>query len=225
MLAALDTAGVADNTLVIFTADNGPEHYAYQRDAKFDHWSAHPLRGLKRDIYEGGHRVPFIIRWPGNVPAGRTSDGLVSQIDLMATLAAVVGYALPDTAAEDSHDLLPLWTGATMASPRTTHIHNTWENAYAIRDGDWTLIQAKSGYHSKGYNAWERKREYPGDDGNAAELFNMRDDVAQRTNLIDQYPEKAQQLAARLKQIRTQGYSSPRLANRSGKPGEACSVR
>ena len=225
LLAALDTAGVADNTLVIFTADNGPEHYAYQRDAKFDHWSAHPLRGLKRDIYEGGHRVPFIIRWPGKVPAGRTSDGLVSQIDLMGTLAAVVGYELPDTAAEDSHDLLPLWTGATMDSPRTTHIHNTWENAYAIRDGDWTLIQAKSGYHSKGYNAWERKREYPGDDGNAAELFNMRDDVAQRTNLIDQYPEKAQQLTARLKQIRTQGYSSPRLANRSGKPGEASSVR
>lgn len=202
LLAALETTGISDSTLVIFTADNGPEHYAYARDAKFEHWSVHPLRGLKRDIYEGGHRVPFIVRWPGNIPAGRTSDGLVSQIDLMSTLASLVGYDLPDTAAEDSHDLLPLWTGATMASPRTTHIHNTQGKVFAIRHGDWTLLQAKSGYHSKGYNDWEKKRDYPADESREAQLFNMKNDLAQRTNLIDQHPEKAQQLAMLLKKIR-----------------------
>lgn len=225
LLAALETAEISGHTLVIFTADNGPEHYAYARDVKFDHWSAHPLRGLKRDIYEGGHRVPFIVRWPDNVPAGQVCDGLVSQIDLMSTLASVVGYYLPDTAAEDSHDLLPLWTGATMASPRTTHIHNTQGKVFAIRHGDWTLLQAKSGYHSKGYNNWETKRDYPVDEGSEAQLFNMRNDLAQRTNLIDQHPEKAQQLAMRLQQIRTQGYSSPRLSSRPETTSEGFTPR
>lgn len=213
LLAALDTAGITDNTLVIFSADNGPEHYAYARDAKFDHWSAEPLRGLKRDIYEGGHRVPFIVRWPGKVPVGQTSDELISQIDIMATLATVTGYRLPDTAAEDSHDLLPLWTGATTTSPRTTHIHSTKAKAFAIRHGDWTLIQTENGYLSRGYKAWEAKRDYPADDGKQAQLFNMSSDMGQRTNLIEQHPEKAQHLATLLDKIRTQGYSSPRLAS------------
>jgi arylsulfatase A len=213
LLAALDTAGVADNTLVIFSADNGPEHYAYSRDATFDHWSAEPLRGLKRDIYDGGHRVPFIVRWPGRVPVGRTSDALVSQIDIMATLASVTGYRLPESAAEDSHDLLPLWTGATTTSPRKTHIHNTNASAFAIRHGNWTLIQARSGYHSKGYENWEEKRDYATGDPKRAQLFHISSDIGQRTNLIDQHPEKARQLTALLEKIRRQGYSSPRLSS------------
>ena len=211
LLAALESTGVADRTIVIFTADNGPERYAYPRDDKFGHWSSHPLRGLKRDIYDGGHRVPYIVRWPGKVSAGKTSGELVSQIDIMATLASVVSYDLPDTAAEDSHDLHSLWTGSTQTSPRETHIHNTKAKTFAIRHGDWTLIQAKSRYHSDGYKKWEEKRDYPKDDRNAAELFNMSNDLAQRSNLIDQHPEKAQQLAEILEKIRKQGYSSPRL--------------
>ncbi len=76
ILDALRASGAAENTVVIFTADNGPERYAYARDQKFDHWSAHPFRGLKRDIYEGGHHVPFLIRWPGKTRPGTTSDAL-----------------------------------------------------------------------------------------------------------------------------------------------------
>ena len=91
----------------------------------------------------------------------------------MATLASVVGYDLPDAAAEDSHDLRPLWTGLTQTSPRQTHIHNTKGKTFAIRHGDCTLIKAKSGYHSKGYKNWEMKRDYPADDGSEAELFNI----------------------------------------------------
>ncbi len=73
LLRGLEESGQADNTVVIFTADNGPEKYAYARDEKFGHWSAHPLRGLKRDIYEGGHHVPFIVKWPGVTEGGTVS--------------------------------------------------------------------------------------------------------------------------------------------------------
>ena len=135
----------------------------------------------------------------------------------MATLASVVGYDLPDTAAEDSHDLLSLWTGETETSPRQTHIHNTFENAYAIRHADWILVQRKDGYHSKGYQNWEKKRDYPADKGSKAQLFNISKDIGQRTNLMAQHPEKAGELAALLKKIRTQGHSAPRLSDHSGK--------
>ena len=81
ILKALKDSGQAENTIVIFSADNGPEHYAYARDARFDHWSAHPFRGLKRDIYEGGHHVPFMIKYPGVTKPGTVNEALVSQID------------------------------------------------------------------------------------------------------------------------------------------------
>jgi hypothetical protein len=146
LLKALRDSDQEKDTLVIFTADNGPEKYAYARDQKFDHWSSKPLRGLKRDIYEGGHHVPFIVRWPEVVPAGRTEPALISQIDVFASVAAIVGYELPDNAAEDSHNQLPRFKGEVTASPiRTTHIHNTKANHYAIRHGDWLLVDAKTG--------------------------------------------------------------------------------
>ena len=210
LIAALEEAGVADNTIVIFSADNGPERYAYPRDKKFDHWSAEPLRGLKRDIYEGGHRVPFIVKWPGKVEAGSVSDALVSQIDLMGTLAAALGYELPDDQALDSHNLLPVLAGTTMEG-RRSHVHNTFKDAYAMRDGDWLLIQAKDGYHSAGYEKWEEERNYPADNSSPVELYNLRDDIDQSNNLAAQYPEKITELQALLKKIREQGYSAPRL--------------
>ncbi|MEJ6829324.1 MAG: arylsulfatase, partial [Akkermansiaceae bacterium] len=180
LLAALKESGQAENTIVIFSADNGPEHYAYQRDTKYDHWSAHPFRGLKRDIYEGGHHVPFIVKVPGVTKPGSRSDALVSQIDIMATLAAITGYELPDkNAAEDSHDLLPLLKG-DVASVRSTHIHNTNKNAYAIRDGDWVLVDAKSGYHSPRKKDWEKKHDYPSEERKTPKLFNLKEDIGQR---------------------------------------------
>jgi arylsulfatase A len=212
ILQALDDAGVSDSTLVIFSADNGPENYAYDRDANYGHWSSHPLRGLKRDIYEGGHRVPMIVRWPEKVPAGTTSDELVSQIDIMATLAELLEHELPDDSAEDSHNLLPLWTGETVTSPRTVHIHNTGAGKYAIRHSDWTLIANKTGYRIKDiHKEWEVRHGYRDDTNAAGQLFDMQNDIGQRHNLIEQYPEKAAELAKLLQQIQEQGYSAPRL--------------
>ncbi len=215
LLAALDESGQADNTLVIFSADNGPEYYAYAREEKLGHRSAKPLRGLKRDIYEGGHRVPYVIRYPGIAKAGSTCTSLVSQIDIMATLASVVGFDLPaENAAEDSHDLLPLIKGA-VASVRDTHVHNTFKDQYAIRHRDWLLVAAESGYaRGRRHGGWEKKHGYEADDGQAVELYNLRKDIGQRHNLAEKHPEKVKELGELLEKIRKQGYSAPRLAER-----------
>ena len=209
IIDAIEKAGMTDNTVVIFTADNGPEHYAYARDIKFGHWSAHPLRGLKRDIYEGGHRVPFIIRWPGVVKPGQTKDALVSQIDFYATFASYLGFELPDDAAEDSHDLLAYLKGEA-DSPRTSHVHNTFNSAWAVRDGDWLLVNAKTGIHSKrGVADWELRHKYPSDN-HPVELYNLKDDLSQRNNLATEKPEKVKAMQTLLKKIRDDGRSRPK---------------
>ncbi|QEG43707.1 sulfatase family protein [Roseimaritima ulvae] len=211
LLQALEDSGQADNTVVIFSADNGPERYAYARDQKFDHWSSAPLRGLKRDIYEGGHHVPMMIRWPGLTRPETVSNALVSQIDIFATLANHLEFSLPPDAAEDSHNLMPLLRG-TGETVRTTHIHNTYQNQYAIREGDWLLINAKNGYGSGRNKAWESKHNVPADDQQPVELYNLADDIGQRNNLAAKHPDRVAAMQARLKQIRQQGYSAPRLA-------------
>ena len=211
LLQALKDSGQAENTIVIFSADNGPEHYAYARDAKFDHWSAHPFRGLKRDAYEGGHHVPFMIKYPGVTMAGTVNDALVSQIDIMATLASVVGYDLPDkNAAEDSHDLLPLLKGE-VKSIRTSHIHNTFDHTWAFREGDWVLVTGKSGHHSRVTKEWLKKHDYPKVESKQPRLFNLREDIGQRNDLAAKHPEKVKAMETSLARIRAQGYSAPRL--------------
>ena len=203
ILKALEDNGFADNTLVIFTADNGAERYAYDRLKKFQHRSSGPLRGLKRDLYEGGHRVPFIVKWPGVVKPDTISNAMISQVDLMATIASVVGFELPATAANDSHNLLPVWIESG-PSPRHSIVHNTNANAYAIRHGNWVLIANKTGAHSN-VPAWFDeengyvKNEQPG------ELYDLSVDLSQKKNLYAARPDKVQELTALLEQIRAKG--------------------
>jgi arylsulfatase A len=211
LLKAVEESGDADHTIVLFTADNGPEKYAYARDEKFDHWSARPFRGLKRDIYEGGHHVPFLVKWPGLTQPGTVSSALVSQIDVMATLASFLEFKLPDDAAEDSHNLLPLLKGEA-ESVRTTHVHNTRKDHYAIRNGDWLLLDGKNGYLSGRNDKWEAKRGYPADDDAPVELYNLKKDVGQKSNVASSHPEKVTELKLLLNKIRNQGYSAPRLS-------------
>ncbi len=203
ILRALEENGFAENTIVIFTADNGAEGYAYDRVRNFQHRSSGPLRGVKRDLYEGGHRVPFLVRWPGVVPAGSVSDALVSQIDLMATLAAVVGFDLPANSAHDSHNLLPVWQ-QNAPSPRRSLVHNTVANAYAVRHDSWVLIAHATGAHTRvppwfdvqhGYRA----NESPG------ELYDLAADLAQKNNLYATKPEKVAELTALLARLRAGG--------------------
>ncbi len=211
LLKALEDSGQKENTVVIFTADNGPEKYAYARDERFDHWSAAPFRGLKRDIYEGGHHVPFVVRWPNVTTPGAVCESLVSQVDIYATIAKHLDFEVPSDAAEDSHDLSPLLDDPKK-SVRTNHVHNTREKDYAIRDGDWLLIGAKSGYVSSRNKEWEAKHGYSADDGSAVELYNLAEDIGQRANLAAKHPKRVAEMKVLLKQIREQGYSAPRLA-------------
>jgi len=204
LLAALEAAGVADNTIVIFTADNGPEHYAYKREELFDHWSPHPLRGLKRDIYEGGHRVPYIVKWPGITQPGSVNDALVSQIDLMATLAAGLDVGLPKGQAQDSYNLLSSLKDASVPV-RASHVHNTFKNDYAVRKGDWLLIAADDGYHNSRFAEAVAKQGYADNDA-PFELYNLKADISQRIDLAQEYPDKVKELQALLQQIRDEGY-------------------
>ena len=148
ILQALEDNGFSDNTLVVFTADNGAERYAYDRIRNHGHHSSGPLRGLKRDLYEGGHRVPFVVKWPGVMKPDTMSDALISQVDLIATIAAIVGYKLPPNTAHDSYDLLGVWKDES-ASPRRSIVHNTVADAYAIRHDQWVLIAAKTAHIAK----------------------------------------------------------------------------
>lgn len=210
LLKALQEAGVADNTVVIFTADNGPEKYAYPRDVKYDHWSAEPLRGLKQDIYEGGHRVPFIVKWPGLTRPDSVSNALISQVDLMATFAAALGVKLPKDQAVDSFNMLPVLRGQE-SSVRTSAIQNTFEGKYVMRYKNWVLVDGDNGYHRDLAEAWEKKRNYKPDDEHPVELYDLKADLGQRHNVAQEHPETVSELLQMLYQIRKQGYSSPHV--------------
>jgi len=211
ILAALEEHGFADNTLVIFTSDNGPERYAYERARRFGHRSSGPLRGLKRDLYEGGHRVPMIVRWPGVVPEGSVSDALISQIDLMATIARAVGSELPAGQAGDSLDFLDVWRGgageaagkAAVAGigPRRSLVHNTFARAFAIRHDRWLLVLAKSGAHSQVPAWFDEANGYVGHD-QPGELFDLSVDLAQRHNLYAEHPGVVRELTELFGEIR-----------------------
>lgn len=211
VLKALEEQGLAENTLVIFTSDNGPEHYAYPRIQNHGHVSMGPLRGLKRDIFEGGHRVPFVIRWPGKIGPGQVADDLVHQVDLAATIAAVVGYDLTDSNAPDSYNLLPLLLGEKLEAPiREEAIHNTFKNGFVVRQGNWVLIDRFSGFHSRIPDEYFDNSGYPRDDRDAPGLlFNLKTDLGQFRDLYSENPEKVAALRALLQKYRASERTAP----------------
>ena len=212
MFTALRDSGVYDKTIIIFTADNGAENLAYRRDEKFDHWSSAPLRGVKRDLYEGGHRVPALLKWPGITKAGGVSDALFSQTDLMATLAAYLDFDLPDDSAEDSFDFWPYLQGRSSVPPRNTLVHNTFEGRYAIRRDNWVLIDHPTGAHRPPPNTWMEKHSVPPYTGLKTGLYNLEDDIGQRHNLTGKHPEIVAELQELLRSIRAGNHTAPRLA-------------
>ena len=181
ILAALESKGFSENTWVIFSSDNGPETYAYARLKNYGHRSMGPLRGVKRDLYEGGHRVPMLMRWPGKIPSDRVCDGLMSQIDLFATIAGVLAIEIPEGNAEDSLDQGRMVFG-TGESSRETLVHNTNPKGYAIRQGAWLLIESDSGSISKVPEWFDRENGYR-QDQMPGELYRLDVDLGQRENL------------------------------------------
>ena len=201
VIDALKEQGFEDNTIVIFSSDNGPESYAWERARTYEHYSMGDLRGLKRDVWEGGHHVPFIVKWPGQVDPGSVSSELVSQIDIMATLASIAGIDLPEDAAPDSYDFSSVLQGQANKTPvREAMVHNTYKDIWGIRKGDWLYINDSTGGHRKMPAYFQVLRGYS-DFTTEGLLFNMKDDPEQRMNLFEQYPERIPELEELLGKI------------------------
>ena len=200
ILKVLEKKGFDKNTIVIFTADNGAETHAFERLEKFDQWSSGKFRGLKRDIYEGGHRVPFIVKWPAQIKADSKSDEVVSQVDFAATFAEIIGYKLNDDVAIDSYNLLPVLTGKDYKSPlRVATVQNTYKGSYTIRQGDWVLLDAKgaSKKESEAYLKYFNLKAFP--KNSPGLLFNLKEDPRQSQNLYNKHPEKVKAMRTLLK--------------------------
>ena len=141
ILRTIDRLGIADETLLIFTSDNGCSPQAdFEELATFGHDPSYTFRGSKADIFEGGHRVPFVARWPGKIQAGSTSDQVICLTDLLATVAALVGEVLQPDEGVDSYNLLPALYGGQTEQIREATVHHSINGSFAIRKGKWKLI-------------------------------------------------------------------------------------
>ena len=185
--AELESKGVLDNTILIFTSDNGARRGAN------GHNSAGPFRGSKNTAYEGGHRVPFIVRWPGHIEAGARSDVPISLTDMIATFAELANYDLPADAAEDSYPVLPAFFGKEdAATPRPALIADTSFGDFSVRSGNWKLVtlnpSPRNGLEQVTY-----------------ELYDMDQDPYEATNLAAVHPDKVEQLKQLLDDTRNTG--------------------
>ena len=202
VLSALDKANVADDTLVIFSSDNGPVWY--EKDvARFGHVSSGGLRGMKADAWECGHRMPLIVRWPGAVPAGSVNKRLVCFTDFLATFGELVGVELSEEAGPDSISFYKTLIGQSEPD-RSTLVMKSGSGAMTARQGSWKLItQLGSGGFS------EPKRIKPTPGGPVGQLYNLDDDIGEIHNLYAQKPEVVARLSEELKRIERSGSSRP----------------
>jgi len=208
ILKALENNGFDKNTLLIFTSDNGPETYAYQRIISYNHYSMGDMRGLKRDLWEGGHRIPFIVRYPGVVPAGVVSNELICQTDLMATIASLTGISIPENAGEDSFNMSKVFKGLQSDKPvRDYIIHHAPNGGFAIRKDNWVLIEATSGEVSKEPDWIKQKFNYQ-TDKTPMVLYDLNMGKESK-NLYTDNPEKLTELKSLLDKTRKDGRSAP----------------
>jgi arylsulfatase A-like enzyme len=191
---------VAENTLVIFTSDNG-SHWLPSDIEKFGHRANAHWRGQKADIWEAGHRVPFVVRWPGQVKAESRSDATICLIDVLATLAEITGAKLPENAGEDSHSFLVALRGEPFTRPAAV-VHHSGDGHFAIRSGDWKLATSLG---SGGFSA--PKSLQPKPDGPQGQLYNLKADPGELTNLWLQEPEKVKEMTKLLAEYQEQGRS------------------
>ena len=204
VLAALNAAGIAENTLVIFTSDNGCSPAAgTPKLEKQGHYASGPHRGYKADIWDGGHRVPFFVRWPAKVKAGSKSTQTVCHVDLMATCAELLGVQLPANAGEDSVSLLPALSGAP-DTPRAI-VHHSINGGFALREGRWKLCLCPgSGGWGKPGDAEAAKTGLP-----ETQLYDLSTDIAETKNLTAEHPEIVTKLTQQLQTLITAGRSTP----------------
>jgi len=208
VLRAIDGQKLAADTLVVMTSDNGA-HWLPDEIARWNHRANDGLRGQKADIWDGGHRIPFIARWPGRIAPGTTCSELMCLTDLMATAAAITGFKLPRTAGEDSYSMLPALLGRKLRQPiREAIVHHSSQGHFSIRQGRWKL---NLGRGSGGFTEPVEYTPKPGEP--AGELFDMAADFAETRNLYQERPEIVARLTALLLRYQRQGYSRPMPAD------------
>lgn len=209
VLEALDRKGIADKTLVLFSSDNGGvfkptitnslQTAAYLAGLKVNG----PLRGGKHDVWDGGFKVPFFVRWPGRVAAGSTCPLTISLADILATTAAIVGEPLPPATvgAEDSRSFLPALLGDAAAKPREDIIVHSADGVFAIRKGPWKWIEGVPVDETKAGARKLRADQY------REQLYNTAEDPAETQDVSGEHPEVVKELRARLNRYRNGGYS------------------
>jgi arylsulfatase A-like enzyme len=203
VLDALDRRGLASSTLVIFTSDNGA-HWLPSDIDEWQHCANADWRGQKADLWEGGHRVPFVVRWPGVVAPGTQSDQTICLTDVLATLAEVIGHALPLDAGEDSFSLLPALTGKSPGPVREATVHHSGDGTFAVRQGPWKLA-TKLGSH--GFSDPKNEELVPG--GPRGQLYHLTDDPRETRNRWLDEPEVVERLTSLLACYWQQGRSRP----------------
>jgi arylsulfatase A-like enzyme len=206
VMEALDRTGTAENTLLIFTSDNGPETRTpddigvYERIREHGHYSMDGLRGVKLDSWEGGHREPFVARWPKVVPAGTVCDQLIGLGDLMATCAEIVDVEFGPDEGEDSVSILPLLRGETDRPVRDCAVYQNMRGELSMRRGAWVFLDHPHGGCKEEPDWYRAERGYEPHD-QPGELYHLRDDLIQRRNLYAEHPDKVAELKARLDEI------------------------
>jgi arylsulfatase A-like enzyme len=204
ILQAIDDAGFGENTLVIVTSDNGCSKAANIENLNEQgHYPSAQYRGSKADIWDGGHRIPFIVRWPATVEAGTSNNQLICLTDLMATCSDIVDAKLPNTAGEDSYSFLPALQGKEQGSMRNGLIHHSINGYFAYRQDEWKLVLAK------GSGGWSSPTEKQMPEGSMeAQLYDMENDPGETNNLYATHPEIVERLLTQLESIVQRGRST-----------------
>ena len=213
LLSVVKAAGIEDNTLLIFTSDNGCSPQAdFEILKEKGHNPSFIYRGHKADIFEGGHRVPFIVKWPNRIEKGLVSNEIICTTDLMATCAEIAGYSLSDNEAEDSYSMLPLFEQKILDSPfREAIVHHSIKGSFAIRKGEWKLIMCP------GSGGWS----FPRPDDAAIDslpdiqLYNLKNDPGETTNLQASNTPKVEELRSLLVKYILEGRSTPGPAQKN----------
>jgi arylsulfatase A len=206
----VDRLGLDRETLIIVTSDNGPETCMWDVKEKYGHDEAGGLRGMKRDNWEGGHRIPFLARWPGKIKPGSTGAEVICLTDLMATAAALSGAKLPEDAGEDSFNILPSLLGEPLDRPiREATVHHSADGAFAIRQGRWKLLDHQ-GSGSRNYANGSIPIVPPiTDPDSPGQLYDLETDPKERENLYRKHPDIVRQLSALLERYKAEGRSRP----------------
>lgn len=210
VLNTLEEKGLSNNTLVIVTSDNGCSPQAdFPALAKFGHDPSYIFRGYKADIFEGGHHIPFIARWPGKIKPSTSCDETICLTDLTATAAEIVGEKLPDNAGEDSVSILPALLGKKLDKPlREATVHHSINGSFSIRQGQWKLEMCPgSGGWSEPRPAEAKKMGLP-----PIQLYDLSKDISEQKNVYKEHPDVVEKLTALLEKYKQQGYSRPMLS-------------